>query len=233
MKPKKNPKKDLNKNRGLYFIAGLALVMLLAYVALEWKTYEKNSIYIGSIDVPDDNIEEEPAIFQLKTPPPPQPIAPPVIEVVDDEKDVIEDEIISSETNQEEEVVKVEDIIVEDIDIVEEVDFIRIEEAPIFPGCEKASDKKACFQEKMKEHIRKNFRYPEPAQEMGIQGRVSTMFVIQKDGSISDIRFRGPDPLLEKEAQRIIGKLPKMTPGKQQNKSVRVSFVQPIIFKLN
>lgn len=233
MKLKKDPSKDLNKNRSLYFIAGLVLVMLLAYTALEWKTYEKNTFYDVGMDIPDEITEEAPPIIQFKTPPPPPPpVAPPVIEIAPDDDDIIEDDILSTETNQEEKVLKVEEVVFEKEEVDEEVDFIRIEDAPIFPGCEKANDKKACFQEKMKMHIRKNFRYPEVAQEMNIQGRVSTMFVIQKDGSISDIKFRGPDPSLEKEALRIISKLPKMIPGKQRNKAVKVSFVQPIVFKL-
>src|SRR5690606_9831220 len=55
------------------------------------------------------------------------------------------------------------------------VPFGEIDEVPIFPGCEDAADKRACFQEKMQEHIRKNFRYPPEAQEMGVQGRVSAI----------------------------------------------------------
>ena len=84
----------------------------------------------------------------------------------------------------------------------------------------------------IQKHIGKNFRYPEIAQEMGVQGRVSVMFVIQKDGSIGNVRMRGPDKNLEKEAARIISKLPKMTPGKQRGRAVRVPFSIPINFKL-
>ena len=90
----------------------------------------------------------------------------------------------------------------------------------------------ACFQEMMQKHIRKNFRYPEIAQEMGVQGRVNVMFTIQKDGSIGNIRYRGPDKNLEAEALRIIEKLPRMTPGKQRGRAVRVPFSIPITFKL-
>jgi protein TonB len=84
----------------------------------------------------------------------------------------------------------------------------------------------------MQKHIGKNFRYPEIAQEMGVQGRVNVMFVIQKDGSIGNVRMRGPDKNLEEEAARIISKLPKMTPGKQRGRPVRVPFSIPITFKL-
>lgn len=67
---------------------------------------------------------------------------------------------------------------------------------------------------------------------MGIQGRVYVNFIIAKDGSISNIRMRGPDKNLEAEAQRIISKLPQMTPGKQRGRPVRVPFSIPITFRL-
>jgi TonB family protein len=112
------------------------------------------------------------------------------------------------------------------------VPFAVIEEVPIFPGCENASDKKECFQEKMREHIRKNFKYPKEAQELGAQGRVSLVFTISTDGSIKNIRKRGPHELLENEAVRIIERLPKMQAGKQRGEMVDVPFSIPITFRL-
>ena len=114
------------------------------------------------------------------------------------------------------------------------IPFATIEDVPLFPGCETVpkSKRRDCFQEKINKHIRKNFRYPEIAQEMGIQGRVYVNFIISKDGSIKNIRMRGPDKNLEKEAARIIGKLPNMTPGKQRGRPVRVPFSIPITFRL-
>ncbi|WP_232623039.1 TonB family protein [Pareuzebyella sediminis] len=115
----------------------------------------------------------------------------------------------------------------------EDVPFAVVEEVPIFPGCENAADPRACFQTNMQKHISENFRYPEEAQEKGIQGRVSVLFIIQEDGSIGSVRMRGPDKTLEDEAARIIGMLPKMTaPGKQGGKAVQVPFSIPITFKL-
>jgi len=110
--------------------------------------------------------------------------------------------------------------------------FITVEEAPIYPGCENASDKRACFQESIYKHISKNFRYPQEAQDLGIQGKVNTMFVIGKDGSINDIRLKGPSKLLEEETKRILLLLPNMKPGKQKGKEVNVPFSVPITFKL-
>ncbi len=113
-----------------------------------------------------------------------------------------------------------------------EIPFGTIDEVPIFPGCEDAIDKKACFQEKMQAHIRKNFHYPEAAQEQGIQGRVSAIFRINPEGSIVDIKMRGPHELLEEETERILAKLPRMQPGKHEGKTVQVPFSIPITFRL-
>ncbi|MBO0342470.1 M56 family metallopeptidase [Flagellimonas profundi] len=114
-----------------------------------------------------------------------------------------------------------------------EVPFGVVDEVPVFPGCEDAVDKKACFQEKMQAHIRKNFHYPEAAQEQGIQGRVSTIFIIDQEGNVVDINMRGPHELLEKETERILSKLPQMQPGKQDGQLVNVPFSIPITFKLD
>lgn len=233
MEPKKNPKADISRNSGLYFVIGLTVVMVLVLTALEWKKYDKSKDYDIAIAVDEDLDEEVPLIEQPKTPPPPPPpAAPEVIEVVEDEAEVEETLIEDTESDSEEEIMEVEDIEVEEEFSDEPIPFHVIEDVPIFPGCEGASNKKACFQEKIQEHIRKNFRYPEVAQEMGIQGRVFVMFVIQKDGSIGDIQMRGPDKNLEGEAMRIIKKLPKMTPGKQRGRAVRVPFNIPIVFRL-
>tara|TARA_S200000501_G_scaffold103430_1_gene96859 strand:+ start:2605 stop:3309 length:705 start_codon:yes stop_codon:yes gene_type:complete len=233
MQPKKNPKADLNKNRNLYFVIGLTIVTFITWQAIESKTYEKTFDY-EALNVEDDDDEDIPITEQIKTPPPPPPPppAPEVIEVVEDEEEVEETVIESTETDQDE-------IIIEDIEVEDEfedidVPFAVIEDVPIFPGCESVakSQRRSCFQEQMNKHIRRNFRYPEIAQEMGIQGRVFVNFIISKDGSITNIRMRGPDKNLENEAARIIGRLPKMTPGKQRGRAVRVPFSIPITFRL-
>ena len=229
MEPKKNPKVDLAKNSALYFAIGLCLVLFLSWKMVEYKAYEIESVDIGMLTVDDDE-EEVPLTEQLKTPPPPPP-APQIIEVVEDEEDVEETVIESTETTQEEVIEEVE-VLEEEVDV--DVPFAIIEDVPLFPGCErvKKSERRKCFQEKLDKHVLKNFRYPEIAQEMGVQGRVFVTFVIDRDGTITGIRTRGPDKNLEKEAARIIGKLSNMTPGKQRGRAVRVPFSYPINFCL-
>jgi len=233
MQPKKSEKEDLTKNSSLYFVIGLAVVLFISWQAIEWKTYKRTYDY-EALNVDDDDDEEIPITEQIKVPPPPPPPPPPapeIIEIVEDEEEVEETVIESTETN-EEEIVEIVEVEEEELDI--DVPFAVIEDVPIFPGCErvKKSERRDCFQEKMNKHIRKNFRYPEIAQEMGIQGRVYVNFIIAKDGKITNIRMRGPDKNLENEAQRIISRLPSMIPGKQRGRPVRVPFSIPITFRL-
>ena len=233
MEPKKNPKVDLNKNSSLYFVIGLSLVLLITWRVIEWKTY-KNVYDYEALIIDDDDDEDVPITEQLKTPPPPPPPPPPapeIIEVIEDEEEIEETVIESTETD-EEEIIEVVEVIEEYEDI--DVPFAVIEDVPIFPGCERVnkSERRNCFQDQMNRHIKRNFRYPEIAQEMGIQGRVYVNFIISKNGSITNIRMRGPDKNLEKEAERIIAKLPRMTPGKQRGRPVRVPFSIPITFRL-
>ena len=233
MQLKKNPNADLNKNRNLYFVIGLTLVLGLTWGAVEYKSYERTFDSLNGDMLVDDE-EDVPITEQLKTPPPPPPPPPPapeVIEIVEDEEEVEETVIESTESDEE---MVIEDIVVEDDFDDIDVPFAVIEDVPIFPGCESVakSQRRACFQEQMNKHIRKNFRYPDIAQEMGIQGRVYVNFIISKDGTITNIRMRGPDKNLENEAARIIGRLPQMTPGRQRGRAVRVPFSIPITFRL-
>ena len=231
MEPKKNPKKDLNRSQGIYFVLGLLLALLMTFTALEWKTYDKQNIPDFSMNSPEMIEDEIPPITLNTPPPPPPPVAPAIIEIVPDEKD-FEEAVIEATEPEEDKIIEVKDVVYEEVEEEVKVNWISIEEVPVFPGCENEKDKRACFQKMMNRHISKVFKYPEVAQEMGIQGKVFTQFTIQKDGTIGNILLRGPDKILEKEAERIIGTLPKMKPGKQRDRNVKVAFNIPITFKL-
>ena len=113
--------------------------------------------------------------------------------------------------------------------------FEIIDEFPVFPGCEdlKESKKRLCFQYQIKEHIRRNFRYPEIAQEKGIQGRVLVQFVLGKDGRVRGLSSSGTtSPALKQEAEIIISLLPKIKPAKKNGLRVVVPFSIPITFKI-
>lgn len=101
--------------------------------------------------------------------------------------------------------------------------FDVVEVMPQFPGGQIA----------MLQYLMKNIKYPEQAVKEGIQGRVTVRFIVEKDGSISDVKpVLSVHPLLNKEAVRVVKSMPKWTPGKQNGKPVRVRFNLPVMFKL-
>ena len=117
----------------------------------------------------------------------------------------------------------------------EENPFAEVFNPPRFFQCYLVgqNESRSCFQDEMNTHIRRNFRYPEIAQEMGIQGRVYMNFIITKCGNIENIRMRGPDKILEEEALRIVNLLPKLLPGSLKDGTpVRVPFSIPLTFRL-
>ena len=102
--------------------------------------------------------------------------------------------------------------------------FDVVEVMPQFPGGQIA----------MLKYIMENIKYPEQAMKEGIQGRVAVRFIVEKDGSISNVKaVRSVHPLLDKEAVRVVESMPKWSPGKQNGKPVRVRFNVPVMFKLN
>jgi len=237
MEPKKNPKSDVGRNGSLYFSIGLALMLLLTYATINYKTYDKEAIDIGQLNVEEELDEEIPITEQIQTPPPPPPppAAPEVIEIVEDEEEIEETVIESTETDQEEEIVEVEEVEVEEEEEDIEVPFAVIENVPVFPGCEKGSNdaKRKCMSEKIQKFVQKKFN-TDLAGDLGLTGRqrINVIFKIDKSGNVVGVRSRAPHPRLEKEAARVINLLPKMKPGKQRGKPVTVPYSLPIIFQV-
>lgn len=101
--------------------------------------------------------------------------------------------------------------------------FDIVEQQPLFPGGPAA----------LMKYLSDNTKYPVVAQENGVQGRVTVQFVVEKDGSISDVHvLRGVDPSLDKEAVRVVKSMPRWTPGKQNGITVRVNYRVPVLFRL-
>ncbi len=239
MRKKKNPKADLNRDSGLFFVIGLTIVLFTTWMVLEHKTYDEEEQLVQIRNVSDDLNEDVPITEKLNTPPPPPPpSAPEIIEVIEDAAEIEETIIESTEINQEtviEAPMDVGDVAVEEVEEDITVPFAIIENVPVFPGCENIQgndERKACFQEKVQKHVLKEFNYPQIAVELGIEGKVYVQFVIDAQGKITDIRTRGPDSGLEKEAARIIATLPQMKPGMQRGRPVRVPYSIPVNFKL-
>lgn len=234
---KKSNKARLSPYRKLFFQLGLALSMVLIYVALEWKSTDRSvhdldKLFIESEEIVDIPITQR--ILEIK-PPPPAPPSPERIEIVSDEEEIVETVLETTETDESEfvEVQEYETIeeIIEEEEIVKDIPFAIIEEAPVYPGC--SGDKaalKQCLQDQINKHVHKYFN-ANLAQELGLtegKKKVYVQFKIDETGQIVDIRARGPHARLEKEAIRVVEMLPQMTPGKQRTRPVRVSYTLPI-----
>jgi protein TonB len=101
--------------------------------------------------------------------------------------------------------------------------FEKVEDMPEFPGGEQA----------MMDFVSKNVVYPKEAQEKGISGRVMVSFIVEKDGSVNEVKIvRGIGGGCDEEAVRVVKAMPKWKPGKEKGKPVRVSYIMPIFFKL-
>ena len=240
MEPKKNPKSDVSRNSSIYFAVGLALMLAVTYLSINYKTYDKSDIALDSLNLDDELDEEVPITEQIVTPPPPPPpppAAPVIIEVVEDEEEIEETVIESSETEMDTEIIEVEEVEVEEVEEDIEVPFSVIENVAVFPGCEKKKGnaaKKACMNEKVNKFINKKFN-TDLAGDLGLapgRKRIFVSFKVDKKGNIVSIGARGPHPGLEKEAKRVISQLPKMKPGKQRGKAVVMPFSIPIVFQV-
>ena len=108
--------------------------------------------------------------------------------------------------------------------VVEETKiFTVVEQMPLFPGGDAA----------LMGYLRDNIHYPTVAAENGVQGRVVVGFVVERDGSITDVNvLRSVDPSLDREAVRVVKSMPKWTPGKQNGSAVRVKYQVPVTFRL-
>jgi periplasmic protein TonB len=225
---KKSAKANLETKKVFFMEFGLIIALALTLLAFEWKTYEK--VKVETIQRVADNTPEEMIEItqQENTPPPP---APPqqttIIQIVEDDVDIDEEIDIDVEADQNTEVQEYKPV--EDLGNAQEEEeevqiFTVVESMPGFPGGESARI----------QYLNDNIKYPQMARESGIQGRVFVTFVVEKDGSVTDVKvLRGIGGGCDEEAVRVIQNMPKWDPGKQRGKPVRVQFNMPILFKLN
>ena len=227
MEIKKSPKADLESKKLTFTLIGLVVTLFVVWRVFEYKSYDKQSF--DDLQQTVEVIEEEMVEITKQEQPkvqPPQP-KPQVtqIEVVEDDVEV-EDEIdINAEVDQDE-VIEEYDFTppeIEEEEIVEAEIFKVVEEMPEFPG----------GAAKMMEYIQKNIKYPMMARESDIQGRVFVNFVVEPDGTITNVMvMRGIGGGCDEEALRVVQSMPNWKPGKQRGSAVRCSFTVPIIFKL-
>ena len=225
MEEKKSPKANLENKKLMFMQIGMVISLLIAWLAFEHKNYDKREIDESLLNreiVEDLEMTEITKQDEQK----PQPVELPKqttqLEIVQDDVEV-EDIEINAEVDQQEVIDEYVPVEVEEEEVVEQEIFQIVEEMPSFPGGEA----------KLMEYVAKNIKYPQIARETGIQGRVFVGFVVEPDGSISNVKLlRGIGGGCDEEAMRVIKSLPKWKPGKQRGKAVRVSYQIPVFFKL-
>lgn len=234
----KTVNEELRSQKSTSLLIGYVVVLAAMFVAFEYTTRdvvvkEEGKIY-ESVVLEEDMI---PITQQQEIVAPPPAAAPKVAEIiniVDNETELPEEEIeTSEEVNQ-----AITTVVGTGAPsavatgpvgpIVEEVDDDRVydvvEENASFPGGD----------EECMKWLRKNIRYPSICQEQGVQGRVMVAFVVNRDGSIVDVKVvRSPDENLSEEAIRVVKLMPKWKPARQGNKTVRSRFNLPVMFRLS
>lgn len=225
MEAKKSPKADLESKKRIFLQIGIAIALGAALVAFEWKNYERPEVQLGTLEV--DFIEEEDIPITRQEPPPPPPPPEPSQElvIVDDDVELEEEFTVDMDADVFTEVQEFTPIEFEEEEEVEEdVIFTVVEDQPQFPGGEEARQR----------FLEENLRYPQMAREAGIQGTVFVTFVVETDGSVTDVQIlRGIGGGCDQEAVRVVEMMPRWEPGRQRGQPVRVQFNMPIRFRLN
>ncbi|MBP3236167.1 MAG: energy transducer TonB [Bacteroidales bacterium] len=228
MEVKKTPKANLENRRTLYGEIGLVVALLIVWGAFSMGSSEKKTSILQD-DTQIVEVEDMVPITQETPPPPPEA---PKIPVLSDQIDIVNDDI-----KVEDNFASLEDnanLGVEIMDYVEEVKeetveeeaipFQLVEEKPSFQGGDANTFSK---------WVQSKLVYPEIAKENGVQGRVTLQFTVEKDGSVTNVKvLRGVDSSLDKEAVRVVQSSPKWKPGKQRDRTVKVTYTFPVMFQL-
>lgn len=224
MEAKKTTRADLESKKTLFIEIGLVVALALTLWAFNYRSYDKGTTTLVQTRV--DNTPEEiiPITKQevkVVTPPPPAQVT--LIHIVEDDAEVEDDIEIDVEADQQTVIEDYVPVVREEEEAVEMQIFAVVEAMPEYPGGDVAR----------MQFLQENIKYPQMARESGIQGTVYVTFVVEPNGSVSDVRvLRGIGGGCDEEAIRVIQAMPKWIPGKQRGKPVRVQFNMPIKFTL-
>jgi len=228
MEVKKSPKADLENKKSLFLEIGLFVVMVIVLVAFEWGTRD---IDVQKLSFEGDIVTEEEIINteqEQQKPPEQPPVVTDVLVIVDDKIQLTTDmDLFDTDVDEKSafEIMAFSHTHEEAGD--EDIPFISVEEPAGFRY--KGKNGVDAFRMWIADHM----KYPEVAVDNGIQGRVTMAFVVAADGRVVNVKvLRGVDPVLDKEAIRVIESSPKWTPGKQRNKPVRILYTLQVIFNL-
>jgi protein TonB len=228
MEIKKNDNVNLEKRKGIFLQLGLVISLSLCLIAFEWTSGEKGA---NEFDTGNDEIIEEEMIpitemeeIQPETPPE-IPKVTEIFEIVEDDVEIDNEILFEDDDMDLDEEIQMYDFVVDEEQEEEEEEiFVVVEDMPTFRGGDV---------NKFREWVQKRVKYPQIAAENGIQGKVFIMFVVEPDGSVSNVQImRGVDPALDEESIKVVQSSPKWVAGKQRGAPVRVRFSITVNFQL-
>ena len=226
MKHKKNPNVNLEKKKSIFFQIGLIISLAAILVAFNVSTSKSNVENLSRDEYIDIDNEIIPIIRpdepqEIKPPPPPQQVVE-ILTVVDDDTDIEEEfEMKDTDVDQDTKIIfyDIEDETEPDSPII----FSTVETMPVFPGGDLG----------LRKYIVNHTKYPNIAREGGVEGKIYVRFCVNEKGAVEKVSIlRGVDPLLDKEALRVVKMLPSWEPGEQGGEKVSVWYTVPINFKL-
>ena len=222
MDVKKYPEVKLENKKGSFFAIGLLFALAMVLAGFEYRTFiPEKTIISDAVTGPEIDVIDIPISFPPK-PKPPKILTTDIL-IIDDATEEDPVEILTDEID---ETTAIEPFVFdfpEEIIEEENTPIIIPQVMPEFEGGIKG----------VMEYLQKNIVYPEFAKDANIQGKVYLTFVVEKDGSVSNVKLlKGIGGGCDEEAIRVVKKMPNWKPGKQFNKTVRVQYNLPIAFKL-
>lgn len=226
MELKKNPKVDLQNKRSILLEIGLIAALAIVIGAF---LYTPKEVRVDKIDMNYGPVEEEITEITRQDQKPPEPpkkteitVITDVLNIVTNDTKITTDIGFADFDDNMDDIVQV--VAVKEEEVEEEQIFFKVETMPSFMGGDITT---------FRNWVQSKVKYPQLAQENNISGRVLLMFVVEKDGTLTNIQvLQTPDSSLSDEAIRVLKTSPKWTPGKQRNQSVRVKYTLPIDFRI-
>ncbi|NCC09493.1 MAG: energy transducer TonB [Bacteroidia bacterium] len=226
MEAKKTKKAAIENRRGSWLLMGVIVALSFMFVSFEWTRHDVRVATSLSANDPQFVEVLAPITYPEKKPeppPPPEAKTAELLDIVTNDQQVESAVQASSEDLNRVVVLPSSPPLIEEEQVDEDVIHVAVEHMPEFSGGYAA----------LLKYLNTHIRYPVASQERGAQGRVIVQFVVDKDGSISDLTVvRGVDPDLDKEAIRVVQSMPKWQPGIQNGKKVRVKYTLPVMFRL-
>ena len=226
METKKNPEKDIERKRFQLFETGMIITLIFVFLSFQYKTSDLDKNTLGDIqgvELPDEII---PITIAKQKPVPPKIKVKIITEIkqISNESEIPEEDddnfwkFIDDDSSLD----SLFDLSTDEDNVEDDIVYSTwmLNEQPKFNGS-------------LNKYYQHNIHYPPLEKENNIEGTVWISFIIEKDGSVTDVSvYRPVSPGLDTEAVRVIRNMPKWIPGKQMQKPVRVKFVQPIKFAI-